>query len=210
MISPNNSKIPENRLKAIQRAKRTKKNPVPFPLDNDEWKDFEDEREKDYSGLRIQALNLKDKEEELRDQKLQENGQENKKDDGIGPWKVMTPSPIPDVVPAVENVTVKDEPMTTTTTGGRYVPPALRNKGSANNLDPVVVGRRTWKSTAPQIDNESEFPTLGNEVADSKNAFQPVRQGSRDIPSSHNPPLDIGNKFNLLSSSSRKVDCDSD
>lgn len=30
-----------------------------FLKDDNEWKDFEDEKEKDYTGLRIQSLNLK-------------------------------------------------------------------------------------------------------------------------------------------------------
>ncbi|GFY10357.1 protein CDV3-like protein [Trichonephila clavipes] len=61
--------------------------------EDDEWKNIEEE-EKDYSGLRIQALSISEKEkeeEQLKEQMLQEqNGESQRMSDGqSGPWKVM-------------------------------------------------------------------------------------------------------------------------
>ncbi|XP_065288224.1 protein CDV3 homolog isoform X2 [Dermacentor albipictus] len=59
----------------------------------EEWNDFEEEKEVDYSGLRIQALTIaeKEKEEEAAREQLDEDGEDSQQagDQQSGPWKVQ-------------------------------------------------------------------------------------------------------------------------
>ncbi|GFT15131.1 uncharacterized protein NPIL_71851 [Nephila pilipes] len=132
--------------------------------EDDEWKNIEEE-EKDYSGLRIQALSISEKEkeeEQLKEQMLQEqNGESQRQSDGqSGPWKVMQ---IPMAEIEEEEQTpvepTKEEP--TPKPAGTYKPPAMRNATATTPSGGM--GRRHLKN-APQITSELHFPSLSSAV----------------------------------------------
>ena len=163
-----------------------------IPLqDEGEWKEVE--YEKDYSGLKIQSLTIKDKEEELREQKLQEATEqfEIKMTESGGPWNRNTKSDTKnadqssdDEVEEEKEVEEKKEekempvPPTAAPKSGTYVPPHLRNKDSSSataassttsdGLTPMKMsslkGRMSTSSRAPAIENTMEFPSLGQEA----------------------------------------------
>ena len=88
-------------------------------------------------------LFCRDKEEEMRELKLQENGQDNKKEDGSGPWKLKSSSPVPDEKLAKSEAEKKEEKegkvVAQSVSIKRYIPPPLRVK----------------------ISNDEDFPSLG-------------------------------------------------
>lgn len=167
--------------------------------EDDEWKDIE-ETERDYSGLKIQALSISEKEkeeEQLKEQMLSEqNGDSVKQADGqTGPWKLMQSTPEIEK-PAPEPV--KEEPTPKPT--GTYKPPALRN------ATPVSTSKR-YQKNAPPITSELDFPSLSSAAecnkwkmseADSRN-FQSVKHGVRSKGESQKElQLDLENKFSAL------------
>lgn len=109
----------------------------------------------------------RDKEEEMRELKLQENGQDNKKDDGSGPWKLKNSSPVPEETKVTETEKRlekkeeerKEKSKAQLNTTKRYVPPQLRAR-SMQPLEPVQMSAALRKS-APEIDNDKDFPSLG-------------------------------------------------
>jgi len=165
--------------------------------DEDEWNDFAAEKEADYSGLRIQKLNIQ-KEEGEDDEEVEYD------DDGkliaseIQVWKVPevpacpTPEPTTEVQSTVtvekkdNSVVVVDagvdgSPAVSSSAPQKYIPPAQRaamkaaaasgNRGGGDSPVPRTVGgpRRNPK-TAPDISNEELFPTLGGKVVAGKGA----------------------------------------
>lgn len=151
--------------------------------DDEEWNDFIDDREKDYRGLKIQSLNIRDKEEEMKEQQraLQENGNDKPKDDS-GPWNKRAASPAQPVEEVktpeeikkdVKEEIKKEESSKTDSSSGmvrsKYVPPALRGGGgdSSNkprSLSPVSMAStiRKPKGGIPKINDEQDFPSLGD------------------------------------------------
>ncbi|KAF8796733.1 Protein CDV3 like protein [Argiope bruennichi] len=173
--------------------------------EDDEWKNIE-EKEADYSGLRIQALSISEKEkeeEQLKEQMLSEqNGESQRQSDGhSGPWKVMQQHVIEneEQEPPEEPQMIKEEP--TPKPSGTYRPPAMRNASAST---PTSSSRRHPKN-APQITSEVHFPSLSSAVdnkfklSESDRSFQSVKHGVRSKGESQKElRLDLENKFSAL------------
>ncbi|XP_067910893.1 protein CDV3 homolog isoform X2 [Heterodontus francisci] len=114
--------------------------------EDEEWKEFE-QKEVDYSGLRIHALQISDEREEEDDEKKEDQGEDGENilyregDKTVGPWNKITPAPAPVVV-----VAEVPEPKPS----GVYRPPAARS----GNV------RRTQSQGPPEIFNDAQFPSL--------------------------------------------------
>jgi len=171
--------------------------------DENEWKDVDEE--KDYTGLKVSALTVKDKEEELREQKAFEI-EESKKEDQGGPWGGKgekgpgSDDQHGDEELVEDRIEIKESAPPAGPT--KYVPPGQRagNRDSATSSGP----RPSWrKMNAPKIDNAEDFPSLGDVAPEplSKD-FKPVKHGSREIggPTGGGQRVTLGNKFNALSS----------
>lgn len=126
---------------------------------NEEWLDFEENRDKDYSGLKIQTLSLKDKEQVLHEQRQAEL--DEAKNDGEAAWtSSKASSGAKTEEPAVEEakkdeaaVEKKDEPVKPQ----KYIPPSLRSSSSTTQEMP----KRVPKNKMPEIKSQNEFPSLG-------------------------------------------------
>lgn len=120
--------------------------PLP-PLQTNEWLDYKEEQEKDYSGLKLRQL------EEALPEPVEETD-ENQQDDStpVEPaWKAVDgaqPAPAA-AVAAVQ----KDEPNKSV-----YISPALRN---AALLGPSKLGKAS--KLAPDLASDGNFPALGTE-----------------------------------------------
>jgi len=187
---------------------------------DDEWRDFEEEKEKDYSGLKIQNLQItesKDDEfERERNEERDEDGDLIKmRDSSSGPWNKSAgaaAAPVeekPPTPPPVVEVEPKDEEKKPAV----YRPPHQRS-GASSATSSSAKGRHSNK-TAPEISSDFHFPSLsaaadntkpskkGDRTPESERGFESVKRGSRtseDV-SSRGPKLDLGNKYNALSHS---------
>ncbi|XP_015928904.1 protein CDV3 homolog A [Parasteatoda tepidariorum] len=179
--------------------------------EDDEWKNIE-EKEADYSGLRIQALSISEKEkeeEQLKEQLLSEqNGESRKESDGqSGPWKVVQ-TPVSEIeeeeeIPSKEEPEVKEETTPASKPVGTYRPPALRNAPAST---PTSGGGRRHPKNAPQISSELHFPSLSSAVdsnkwklGESDRSFQSVKHGVRSKDNTQRElKLDLENKFSAL------------
>jgi len=173
--------------------------------EDEEWNDFEEEREKDYSGLRIQTLTIKDKEEELREQQMQDMEEEKQKESASGPWKVSGAADDSDAEGGDEETAPETTSAVTVTPSGaqptKYVPPHLRNQQMQTSISPIALNStRKPKSGAPKIGDVLEFPSLGaNESVEDTKGFQTVRHGSnRDRIERNSPNVTLDNKYGLL------------
>ncbi|XP_032870690.1 protein CDV3 homolog isoform X2 [Amblyraja radiata] len=114
------------------------------PREDEEWKEFE-QKEVDYSGLRLHALQISDEREE-EDEKKEDQDEDGENvsyregDRTIGPWNktpVQAPVAVVEEVPEVKP-------------SGVYRPPGAR----LNNA------RRTQSQGPPEIFNDLQFPSL--------------------------------------------------
>ncbi|CAN7983450.1 unnamed protein product [Ixodes hexagonus] len=165
---------------------------------DEEWNDFEEEKEVDYSGLRIQALTIAEKEKEeeaLRDQQDEdgEDGCASSADQQSGPWRMqaaaaaaqqaLAPSPpVPEPEPEAPPPRIEPEPKEAPKAGlqkAAYVPPHLRagagggtrsTTGGPSAARRLGGGRQTYDFTS-----EDQFPTLGAAVETPR--WGPARQG---------------------------------
>lgn len=166
----------------------------------EEWKEFEEEQRKDYSGLKIGRLTLDDD-----DERSQTEGDEDDGDNDVNmghdmrrggdfPWKK--------VIPAEEVTQIPVEVEKTPKTPKTYVLPALRNSQGPGSLRTV----KTRNRTAPDITNADFFPTLGAARPEEQRkkkqepAFEEVRHGSRvqRIKEQPAPPAAVTNRFQSL------------
>lgn len=180
---------------------------------DDEWVEVEAETEKDYSGLRIQNIQITGKgDDDRQDGSSQRvDGDEGEgKDSAQGPWKPLPGSTPAAAVgtPAVASVQKKPEPCaaesaadTPKQSTGKYVPPQMRR---TQGDTPVVTvtsasSSRLGKKTAPNVNSQEDFPTLGSAVEPSE-GFEKIRSGARQIddPASQHAKLSLGNKFDAL------------
>uniref|UniRef100_A0A4X1TWU7 CDV3 homolog n=1 Tax=Sus scrofa TaxID=9823 RepID=A0A4X1TWU7_PIG len=105
--------------------------------EEDEWKDFE-QKEVDYSGLRVQAMQISEKEED-ENEKREDPGVEK----SAGPWNKTAPVQAP---PAPVVVSETPEP---TMTSGVYRPPGAR-----------LTTTRKIPQGPPEIYSDTQFPSL--------------------------------------------------
>lgn len=167
--------------------------------DEDEWNDFAAEQQADYSGLRIQKLNIRedgaDDEEEV---EYDDDGKVIPAENQV--WKIpenptcSTPEPTTEVQSTVglEKVDVGNngdpgtgggtEDGTSSSSAGpqKYIPPAQRMAMKAaaaagagrgeGSVPRTLGGPRRNQRTAPDISNEELFPSLGGKSGSSKSS----------------------------------------
>ncbi|XP_077347648.1 protein CDV3 homolog [Lithobates pipiens] len=128
------------RSEAQERQQQEKK-------EDDEWKEFE-QKEVDYSGLRLHSLQISNEKDDDENEKKEEQGIDWEETGGSGtdkaqgPWNKTAPAQ-----PTVNFVTEVAEPAQTS--GGVYRPPAAR------------VSTTTRKPQGPpEIYSDSQFPSL--------------------------------------------------
>ncbi|KAM3593246.1 uncharacterized protein V6R79_008418 [Siganus canaliculatus] len=115
--------------------------------EDEEWKEFE-QKEVDYSGLRLQALQISDEKEE-EDYDKEEVGEDGEiilvsGDKVSGPWNKSSAAPAP-AAPPVEDVEVPDSKP-----AGVYRPPGAR----------LTTTKRTHNQGPPEIFSDTQFPSL--------------------------------------------------
>ena len=181
----------ENKISVIEEQQP----PEPEPTE-EEWKEFEEEQRKDYSGLKIGQLAVNDDDEQSQtegdeDDDSESNTVPDMRRSADGPWKK--------VVPAEE---VTQIPMEVEKPSKIYISPALRNSQGLGPSRTVKARNRT----APDITNADYFPTLGaarpEEQRKKKNepAFEEVRHGGRVQRIKEQPaaPTSVANRFQSL------------
>lgn len=154
----------------------------------------------------------------MREQKLQEATEqlESKKNESSGPWKTSaseskSAAEVPAVRPSVkkesDSVAAVAAASAKVSTGGKYVPPNLRNQPQhdpSQPLQPVVASklRSSRPSKAPEIENQMEFPSLG---ADASPVVEPkpivvetVSNNSWREPATTRIAVKTENKFDAL------------
>lgn len=194
--------------------KDSTKNPKP---EDEEWVDYE-QVEKDYSGLRIQTLQIRDEnsddDKDTRDSG-DEDGEEGEKGEGSkGPWNKGSSNQNASAAAAAAAAVVQEdtpppEPRPETPKEDapaqmprKYVPPGARAAASAPS-GPTPL-RRGGKKNAPNIQSEEDFPTLGGgpvEAPESNlSSFERVRGGGRQMEDERSKglKLQLGNKFASL------------
>ncbi|CAG0895935.1 unnamed protein product [Cyprideis torosa] len=150
----------------------------------EEWKDYEEEKEADLTGLKINKLTIDSDEEKDDDEDGTGEGPDGKKGGNPpGPWKVVPGTTAPeeqqettgerteeDLPSRVTPASASDDDREAKRGGSTYIPPALRgrmqNSSSGSSGNPVgIQGRRRGAgkggSAAPDIKDEQLFPTLG-------------------------------------------------
>ncbi|XP_029445185.1 protein CDV3 homolog isoform X2 [Rhinatrema bivittatum] len=113
--------------------------------EDDEWKEFE-QKEVDYSGLRIQSLQISnEKEEDENEKREQEGGEWEETGSGgveksSGPWNKAAPAPAPAAIVTENPETVQPS--------GVYRPPGARVSTTRKPQGP------------PEIYSDTQFPSL--------------------------------------------------
>ncbi|XP_034718000.1 protein CDV3 homolog isoform X1 [Etheostoma cragini] len=115
--------------------------------EDEEWKEFE-QKEVDYSGLRLQALQISDEKEE-EDYEKEEVGEDGEiilvsGDKVSGPWNKSGAAPAPAAAPVEEVEEPESKP------SGVYRPPGAR----------MSTTRRAPTQGPPEIFNDAQFPSL--------------------------------------------------
>ncbi|KAJ0059766.1 hypothetical protein NL108_011245, partial [Boleophthalmus pectinirostris] len=114
--------------------------------EDEEWKEFE-QKEVDYSGLRLQALQITDEKEEEEYEK-EEVGEDGEMilvsgDKVSGPWNKSSGAPAP-------TAPVDDEEVPETKPAGVYRPPGAR----------LPTAKRSTNQGPPEIFSDTQFPSL--------------------------------------------------
>uniref|UniRef100_H2YN30 Protein CDV3 homolog n=1 Tax=Ciona savignyi TaxID=51511 RepID=H2YN30_CIOSA len=162
--------------------------------EQEEWIDFEDESERDYSDLKIQNLQANDSNETPQSEppEYNEAGELLPPKTADGPWNIKQQTAT-ETTKVIEAEPVKEEPAKP----GVYRPPRARGPASSNP------SRRTRKQQAPEIDNEMQFPTLAAAAQDNvtHEGFEVVKTGTKTTPwrprETHSD-IKLGNQFAAL------------
>ncbi|NXP55273.1 CDV3 protein, partial [Heliornis fulica] len=116
--------------------------------EEDDWKEFEQKEEVDYSGLRVQSMQISEKEDDESEKREEPGDNWEETGGGVdrssGPWNKSAPAPAPVVEPIV---TETPEPVQT---GGVYRPPGAREGGRP----------RRAQQGPPEIYSDTQFPSL--------------------------------------------------
>jgi len=175
-------------------------------VQDEQWDDFVEE--KDYSGLKIQNIQIAEEEAARVAEEVAREAEENEEggEDGegpAGPWKPVAGGPVVQrATPPPEHETVI--PVLPNTQGGKYIPPSMRGQpaagsGPASGPKP----RRGKPKHAPKLDSEEDFPTLGgpapHDAFIDDGTYSKVRSGGRQQGSDlASESVELGNKFSSL------------
>lgn len=169
----------------------------------DEWLEFEEAERKDYTGLKIQNLQLDDENQYASTDGDDGDGDGEDGDNKRAAWKKMAGEANSNSKPDESAVSASKSKNLTATSNGRYVSPAMRQ-------GQLLQAVRLKKDALPDINNQEYFPTLRDakkeELRKKKNepAFEEVRSGARAQRSSElstNAPVSVGNRYNSLADS---------
>ncbi|KAM6283219.1 protein CDV3 homolog isoform 2-T2 [Porphyrio hochstetteri] len=166
--------------------------------EEDDWKEFEQKEEIDYSGLRVQSMQISEKEDE-ESEKREEPGDNWEETGGggvdrsSGPWNKSAPAPAPVVEPIV---TETPEPVQT---GGVYRPPGAREGGRP----------RRAQQGPPEIYSDTQFPSLQStaKLVDSRKdkemekSFEVVKHKTRgrdEVSKNQALKLQLDNQYSVL------------
>ncbi|EDW02537.1 protein CDV3 homolog isoform X2 [Drosophila grimshawi] len=198
--------------------------PVIEPVE-EEWKEFEQEQRKDYSGLKIGQLTINEKQHQQQQQQNQQqqqhhhqhsddiydedeedsdgfvNADPNGKRQGHGPWKKLIPAEEVTQIP----VPVETE-KSSSSSSKPYISPALRYSQAGSGIGGSGGGGLRARRAAPDITNTEFFPTLNaarpEEQRKKKNepAFEEVRHGGRfqRVQETTAAPVAATNRFQSL------------
>jgi len=162
----------------------------------DDWNDFAEEKEKDYSSLKIQDLQVMEDSKE--DNTEEAEDQEGEDDDG-GKKKEITKWNIPGPAQAQQPAEQPELPGTQNVVGGKYVPPSVKRSAIMGNV-------RGKPLTAPDIQSKSAFPTLmaANKDLSTPNRshdFEVVKRGLKTNEArveDNKPSMVLGNRYDSL------------
>ncbi|KFO86410.1 Protein CDV3, partial [Buceros rhinoceros silvestris] len=166
--------------------------------EEDDWKEFEQKEEVDYSGLRVQSMQISEKEDDESEKREEEAGDNWEETGGgvdrsSGPWNKSAPAPAPVVEPIV---TETPEPVQT---GGVYRPPGAREGGRP----------RRAQQGPPEIYSDTQFPSLQStaKLVDSRKdkemekSFEVVKHKSRgrdEVSKNQALKLQLDNQYAVL------------
>lgn len=176
--------------------------------DAEQWSDFQEEKETDYSGLKIQNLEIAENENggAGADSQNEEDGEDGSGQQG--PWK--RPQAAPQPQPEKQEVEVPVEvPVAAAPASSGYVPPHLRT--SAVKVVPRAGAGGRGRRGAPDLKNEENFPSLAAGMSGevsvqklewAKKGFESVKSGASRTAgqNSEAPKINLGNRFDALSS----------
>jgi len=175
--------------------------------DAEQWSDFQEEKETDYSGLKIQNLEIVENENggTGADSQNEEDGEDGSGQQG--PWKRPQAAPQPEPVKQEVEVPV-EVPVAAAPASGGYIPPHLRS-AQAVKVVPRAAGR--GRRGAPDLKNEENFPSLAAGMSGevsvqklewAKKGFESVKSGASRTAgqNSEAPKITMGNRFDALSS----------
>ncbi|KAM8823489.1 protein CDV3 homolog isoform 3-T3 [Spinachia spinachia] len=119
-----------------------------------EWKEFE-QKEVDYSGLRLQALQISDEKEEDEGYEKEEVGEDGEiilvsGDKVSGPWNKSGAAPVPAAAAAAAAPPVEEVEEPESKPSGVYRPPGAR----------LTTTRRGPTQGPPEIFSDTQFPSL--------------------------------------------------
>ncbi|XP_076825654.1 protein CDV3 homolog A-like isoform X2 [Clavelina lepadiformis] len=171
--------------------------------EQEEWIDFEDESQRDYSDLKIQNMQISNDGSEAQFSEAPEYDEAGelippKQDEG--PWNKISAA-AQEPAPKPEEPKPEPEPVKKM---GAYRPPQARSGGASLAAAPLRRGR---KQQAPEISNEMDFPSLSAASQDtvSHTGFEVVKTGVKSsVPwrSKHQQAqaseLKLGNQFSAL------------
>ncbi|KAM9332960.1 protein CDV3 homolog [Pholidichthys leucotaenia] len=161
---------------------------------DEEWKDFE-LKEVDYSGLRLQALQISDEKEEEEYEK-EEVGEDGEiilvsGDKVSGPWNKTSAAPTP--VASVEDVEVPESKP-----AGKYRPPGAR----------LSTNRQSHNQGPPEIFSDTQFPSLmatkhveTRKDREMEKTFEVVKhrtRGREEAPGASVQHLQLDNQYAIL------------
>jgi len=176
--------------------------------DAEQWSDFQEEKETDYSGLKIQNLEIAENENggAGADSQNEDDGEDGSGQQG--PWRRPQPAAQPESEKQEVEIPV-EVPVAPAPAGSGYIPPHLRT--SAVKVVPRGTAGTRGRRGAPDLKNEENFPSLAAGMSGevsvqklewAKKGFESVKSGaSRSAgQNSEAPRINLGNRFDALSS----------
>merc|ERR1712013_120299 len=172
----------------------------------DEWHDFEEEKEKDYSGLKIQDLQVV---EGAKEEGAEDGGDDCGEDEEGGnptdntKWNI--PAAPVTAAPAPAQTKGTEIEGTQNVVGGKYVPPSVKRSNMlAQGAGSRPSSRRPLQ--APDLASQAAFPTLGAAQMDLNSAgktgdFEAVKGGTRTMDArvdDSRSSVSLGNRYGSL------------
>ncbi|XP_042255682.1 protein CDV3 homolog isoform X3 [Thunnus albacares] len=142
------SSVLKKTKKEKEKSTKNENQDAQIEKEDEEWKEFE-QKEVDYSGLRLQALQISDEKEE-EDYEKEEVGEDGEiilvsGDKVSGPWNKSGAPPPPPAAAPVEDVEVPEAKP-----AGVYRPPGAR----------LTTTKRSHTQGPPEIFSDAQFPSL--------------------------------------------------